>query len=176
VLVGYVIPLIGWMLLCKGSSHFAHVDPHPGNFQWDAASGTLWVLDWGSCVTLSARSRRYLCMLVSIVAEDAEDELIADTARSFGLNSSSNRQLALVVRGLLNATAQHAAQDTLSEAALDRMLAGIADEVVPVVRCLVVLGGLMKELRRRIYDDLQQEVPLSLDILWKPFAVTGLQE
>ena len=43
VLVAHVVPLIGWLLLCRSSSHLAHVDPHPGNFRWDEASLELWV-------------------------------------------------------------------------------------------------------------------------------------
>merc|ERR1712150_429069 len=31
VLIGLAVPFIGWLLLCKSSTHFGHVDPHPGN-------------------------------------------------------------------------------------------------------------------------------------------------
>ena len=36
VLIAYAVPLVGWMLLSQSSAHLAHVDPHPGNFRWDA--------------------------------------------------------------------------------------------------------------------------------------------
>merc|ERR1719203_541913 len=96
VLLGSAIPLIGWLLLCKSSSDLAHVDPHPGNFRWDASSRTLWVLDWGSHVTLPAERRYALCLLIELVAGGSgagNDDAIADAACSFGLKADSNHQL-----------------------------------------------------------------------------------
>jgi len=175
VLIGLIVPFIGWLLLCKSTSSFAHVDPHPGNFRWDTASSTLWVLDWGSHVVLSDERRRALCMLVTLLACDADDDSIADVARSVGVGSNVNHELAQVMRGMLNATSSHAAREAINMAAVDGILEDVADDVVPVMRCLAVLGGILKELQRSIRDQHQQDVPLSLASLWAPLADMGLQ-
>lgn len=175
ILIAFAIPFIGWLLLCKSSSHLAHVDPHPGNFRWDAGLRTLWVLDWGSNVTLPNERRIALCLLISLIAGDSADGAIADTAREFGVQSNDDHSLASLMRGMLNATTNHAAQDALNTAAMDRILDNVGDEVVPVVRCLATLGGILKELQNQFRDQHQQDVPLSLAMLWGPFAAMGLQ-
>eukprot|EP00931_Biecheleriopsis_adriatica_P118051 TRINITY_DN93520_c0_g1_i1.p1 TRINITY_DN93520_c0_g1~~TRINITY_DN93520_c0_g1_i1.p1 ORF type:complete len:497 (-),score=75.47 TRINITY_DN93520_c0_g1_i1:77-1567(-) len=174
VLIGYVVPLIGWLLLCKSSSHLAHVDPHLGNFRWHVQDQTLWVLDWGSHVKLTEEKRRSFCMLVSIIARDGEDALIADMAKSLGVSGESDEHLAKVMRGILNATSRRAAQDTLEHAAHDSLLKDISSDVVPVVRCLAILGGTLKVIQQKFRDEYQQDVPLSLASLWAPFAAAGL--
>merc|ERR1719221_584733 len=90
VLIGFAVPFIGWLLLCKSTSHIAHVDPHPGNFRWDAHSRTLWVLDWGSNITIGAERRHALCLLISVIANDGDDGDIADIARTFGVQSNDD--------------------------------------------------------------------------------------
>mmetsp|Transcript_16359 Transcript_16359/g.29472 ORF Transcript_16359/g.29472 Transcript_16359/m.29472 type:complete len:280 (-) Transcript_16359:58-897(-) len=174
VLTGLAVPFIGWLLLCKSSSHLAHVDPHPGNFRWDAGSRTLWVLDWGSNVTLSNERRHALCLLITLIAEGADDETIGDTARAFGIQVTSTSHLAALMRGMLNATQHRGAQDVINDAAIDHILDNVGDDVVPVVRCLATLGGILKTLQQKIRDEHSQNVPLSLASLWRPFAVMGL--
>mmetsp|Transcript_116298 Transcript_116298/g.323984 ORF Transcript_116298/g.323984 Transcript_116298/m.323984 type:complete len:549 (+) Transcript_116298:73-1719(+) len=174
VLIGLAIPFIGWMLLCKSTSHFGHVDPHPGNLRWCSVSRVLWVLDWGSNVTLAAGRRSALCMLIALAAADAEAGALADAARAFGLRSRDDAKLARLVRGVLNATTAHGAQDAINTAAIDNILDEVGADVVPVVRCLATLGGLLKELQRQIRDEHQHDVPLSLAALWEPFAARGL--
>uniref|UniRef100_A0A7S4VJF1 ABC1 atypical kinase-like domain-containing protein n=1 Tax=Alexandrium monilatum TaxID=311494 RepID=A0A7S4VJF1_9DINO len=175
-LLGLAVPFIGWMLLCKSTQHFGHVDPHPGNFRWCAAARELWVLDWGSSVTLSLERRKALCMLIRLVADDAEPALVGDVAGAFGLRGTNPLELAKLVRGMLNATTAHAAQDAINTAAIDNILDGVSDDVVPVVRCLSVLGGMLKELQQHIRSEHQHEVPLSLAALWGPFATLGLAD
>lgn len=174
VLIGLAIPFIGWLLLCRSTSDLAHVDPHPGNFRWDATSNTLWVLDWGSHVVLSDERRAALCLLVSLIASDSDDGAIADTAASFGIRCTDDRALAQLMRGMMNATRSHAAQDAINTAAIDKVLDDVSDEVVPVVRCLATLGGLLKQLQRSLREQRQQDIPLSLASLWAPFATLGL--
>jgi len=173
VLISYAVPFIGWLLLCKSTSHLAHVDPHPGNFRWDSVRKVLWVLDWGSHVTLSDECRRNLCLLITLVADNSEDHLIAETAERVGIRGSDSRQVATVIRGLLNASRNEAAQDTLNNACADNLLEHISTDVVPVVRCLGILGGMLKEMQAKIQDRTQQVMPLSLASLWKPFALSG---
>eukprot|EP00401_Gymnodinium_catenatum_P006398 CAMPEP_0117514548 /NCGR_PEP_ID=MMETSP0784-20121206/30126_1 /TAXON_ID=39447 /ORGANISM="" /LENGTH=541 /DNA_ID=CAMNT_0005310347 /DNA_START=13 /DNA_END=1634 /DNA_ORIENTATION=+ len=170
VLLGLALPLIGWLLLCKSSSHLAHVDPHPGNFRWDNGSRTLWVLDWGSNVKLASEHRVALCLLITLIAEGSSDDAIADTARSFGIRSDNDHRLAVLMRGMLNASGGYAAQDALNTAAMDSILNDVGDEIVPVVRCLATLGGILQGLQRKLRDQRQQDVPLSLAALWAPFA------
>ncbi|KAK3232880.1 hypothetical protein CYMTET_56785 [Cymbomonas tetramitiformis] len=57
ILITLAMPFVGWLLLVKSSSDPAHVDPHLGNFRWDAEEKVLWVLDWGSHVTLPTARR-----------------------------------------------------------------------------------------------------------------------
>eukprot|EP00928_Gymnodinium_smaydae_P018277 TRINITY_DN16966_c0_g1_i1.p1 TRINITY_DN16966_c0_g1~~TRINITY_DN16966_c0_g1_i1.p1 ORF type:complete len:323 (-),score=49.17 TRINITY_DN16966_c0_g1_i1:137-1105(-) len=175
VLVGYAVPFIGWLLLCKSSSHLAHVDPHPGNFRWDAVGKTLWVLDWGSHVMLADAQRRSLCMLISLLANDGDDELVADMARTFGVSCESNERLAKLMKDILNVSSDVAAQEAIEHAAVDSVLQNVSSEVVPVIRCLTILGGMLKTAQRRIRDTHQHDVPLSLASLWAPFAARGLQ-
>ncbi|CAE8621863.1 unnamed protein product [Polarella glacialis] len=175
MLIGFAVPFIGWLLLCKSTSHLAHVDPHPGNFRWDSALRTLWVLDWGSNVTLTAERRLSLCMLVSLIAAEAPDDAIADTAVAFGVRCTDPCQLARLWRGMLNATSSFAAQDAINVAAIDNLLDDVSEDVVPVVRCLATLGGLLKELQQTIRDEQGHDVPLSLAKLWATFAAMGLQ-
>lgn len=174
-LLGLVVPFIGWLLLCKSTSHLAHVDPHPGNFRWDAASHTLWVLDWGSSVQLSDERRKALCMLIGLVAGDEEDDIIADVMRSFGVHGASSHDLARLMRGMLNASTAHAAPDAIGTAAMDSILDDVDEDIVPVVRCLGTLGGMLKELQRKVHEEYQQDVDLSLATLWSPLATMGLE-
>mmetsp|Transcript_38563 Transcript_38563/g.46638 ORF Transcript_38563/g.46638 Transcript_38563/m.46638 type:complete len:569 (-) Transcript_38563:119-1825(-) len=190
VLLTLAIPFIGWLLLMKSTSHLAHVDPHPGNFRWDANEKTLWVLDWGSHTNLSEERRRALCQLVIILADPCSgedvDSQIAECGRTFGLKSANDADLARLVRGLFNATSNHSAQEALSAAALDGILESVDENVVTVVRCLAILGGLMKKMQVKLqpllYGELpegagarQAEMPLSLAAIWRPFASMGLQ-
>ena len=82
-----------------------------------------------------------------------------------------------------NASSRHAAFDALEEAVSDDLLRDISEDVVPVVRCLAILGGTLKIMQRRIRDEHQQdearrsqnplmrtEVPLSLASLWLDFT------
>ena len=85
----------------------------------------------------------------SAVAADGDDAYVAESARQFGLGGASDSELARVVRGLLNATSLEAAGETLSAAAVDSLVSAIEPEVVPVLRCLVTLGGMLKEVRAR---------------------------
>lgn len=177
VLLGCAVPFVGWLLLCKSTSHLAHIDPHPGNFRWDAGERTLWVLDWGSHINLTVEQRHALCLLICLASGSevhAQDDAIADTARAFGIRSDDNAQLSKLVHGILNATANHAAQEALNAATVDHFLSDVDDAVVPVVRCLATLGGLLKELQRKIRDEHHQDVPLSLATVWEPFATMGL--
>lgn len=173
VLISYAVPFIGWLLLCKSSSHLAHVDPHPGNFRWDFNAKTMWVLDWGSHITLSVERRRALCFLVTLVADDAEDDLIAEAARNLGIRGNDNAQIAMVIRSLFNASPEQAAQDTLNNAAGMDMLQDISHEVVPVVRCLSILGGMLQKMQQKLQEQAQVQIPLSLAGLWAPFAQAG---
>lgn len=175
VFVGLAVPFIGWLLLCKSSSHIAHADPHLGNFRWDDTTHTMWVLDWGSNVALPPDIRRALCMLVSGIAGGANDETVAQTARSLGIRSDNSSELAKLMRGMMNASAHASARDALNTAALDSILDDVGDDIVPVVRCLATLGGILKEVQRRVNDEHHQNVELSLASLWRPFAEMGLQ-
>jgi len=175
VIIGLVVPFIGWLLLCKSTSHLAHVDPHLGNFRWEANSQTLWALDWGSNVKLPAEKRCALCALISGIALGVDDEIVADAARSLGVRSHSSSELARLMRGLLNATAHTAAQDALSDAAMDGVLDSVSDDMAPVVRCLATLGGIMKEVQRLLNEEGHGNVELSVASLWLPFAAMGLR-
>lgn len=175
-LLGVAVPFIGWLLLCKSSSHLAHVDPHAGNFRWDAGTRELWVLDWGSHVTLEGHRRRALCLLVVLLAAGSEDEAVADAARAFGLSGSNDGQLAVLMRGIFNVSPRVAAQDALNAAAMDQVLDEVDEDVVPVVRCLATLGGMLKEAQRRVRDVAHQHVPLSLASLWCTLAQLGLHD
>lgn len=180
VVIAFAIPFIGWLLLCKSTSHLAHVDPHLGNFRWDNGSQTglpptLWVLDWGSNVTISTERRIALCLLISLVEGNADDESIADTARSLGVRSENSSELSRLWRGMMNASVDAAAQDALNHAAMDSILDDVSDDIVPIIRCLATLGGILKELQRRLREDHHQDVQMSLASLWAPFASMGLQ-
>jgi len=173
VLIGYAVPFIGWLLLCMGSSHLAHADPHPGNFRWDSDLQQLWVLDWGNHVTLSDDRRRALCFLITLVADEADDTLIADGTRAFGASGPDDHALAEAIKGMLNASHNHAPQDAINNAAIDNMLENISDDVVPVVRCLSILGGMLQAMQQKLHEQMGVDVPLSLASLWKPFALMG---
>lgn len=176
VIVGFAVPFIGWLLLCRSSSHLAHVDPHLGNFRWDTNSRTLWVLDWGSNITVTNERRRALCLLIVLIAGNADDESVADTARSFGIRSENDAQLARLMRDMMNASVHRAAQDAINSAAIDGILDDVGDDVVPVVRCLATLGGILKEIQRRVSDGHHGNINLSLARLWSPFATIGLTD
>lgn len=170
------LPFIGWLLLCKSTSHMAHVDPHPGNFRWDTAAREMWVLDWGSHVELAEERRQALCLLIVLVAQDnTPDDFIASAAQAFGVRSADPGHLALLIRGLLNATRTHSAQDAINTAGVERILDDVHDDVVPVVRCLATLGGLLQAVQRTIRQQQQHDIPLSLASLWAPFAAVGLE-
>jgi len=115
-----------------------------------------------------------LCLLITLIAEGADDETIGDTARAFGIQVTSTSHLAALMRGMLNATQHRGAQDVINDAAIDHILDNVGDDVVPVVRCLATLGGILKTLQQKIRDEHSQNVPLSLASLWRPFAVMGL--
>lgn len=170
------VPFIGWLLFCKSSTHLAHVDPHPGNFRWDSTSQTLWVLDWGSHVVISHEKRRALCLAVLLIANDSDNSSIADATRAFGVRGESDTQLASVVRGMMNATTTHAAQEAINAAAVDSVLEDVDDSVVPIVRCLATLGGMLKEIQRAVRAEHGENLQLSLASLWLPFAEAGLQD
>jgi len=133
-------------------------------------------LDWGSNVRLSDERRRALCLLIILISSGDRDgdEAIADAARAFGVRSDNSPQLACLLRGMLNATQHHAAQDALTDAAVDNILSDVDDSVVPIVRCLATLGGLLKEMQRAIRNEHQQNMRLSLAAMWQPFAEMGL--
>jgi len=174
VLIGYAVPFIGWLLLTRSSSHLAHVDPHPGNFRWDSQQQQLWVLDWGSHVILSNEQRLAFCQLIALVADDREEFLIADAARMFGANGSDDGELANVMKGILNASASHDAQNTINNAAVDGVLKEVHQDIVPVVRCLAILGGMLRTMQQKIQDQSTTAVELNLARLWKPFAAHGM--
>merc|ERR1712032_954488 len=132
-----------------------------------------WVLDWGSHVTLSVEQRCAFCLVVTLVADDAEDELIAEAAHTLGLRGPNHHQLASVIRGLFNTSTERAPQDTLNGAAADSLLQDIRHEIVPVVRCLSILGAMLQEMQRRLQAEGQLHIPLSLAGLWAPFARAG---
>ncbi|CAE7204765.1 unnamed protein product [Symbiodinium sp. CCMP2592] len=165
VFLGFAVPYLGWLLLCKSSSHFAHVDPHFGNFRWERETEMLWVLDWGSTIQLDDELRRSLCLLVSCLAAGGEVRI--------GVSGDDDVRVAQVVRGLFNATSQVAAQESIENAAADHLLQNIRHEVVPVVRCLAILGGTLKMIQQRIRADHHQRIPLSLAMVWDPFATQG---
>mmetsp|Transcript_19524 Transcript_19524/g.43644 ORF Transcript_19524/g.43644 Transcript_19524/m.43644 type:complete len:85 (-) Transcript_19524:365-619(-) len=57
------------------------------------------------------------------------------------------------------------------------MIAHISDELVPVVRCLATLGGMLKEVQRELRQVMGRHAPpLELGTLWRPFAEVGLAE
>lgn len=174
-LLTIAVPFIGWLLLCKSTQALAHVDPHPGNFRWDSATRTLWVLDWGSHVTLSEEKRRALCIVVTLLASGADDGPIADAARALGLQGGRDKQLATVIAGIFTVSRDASAMDALTAAAVDELLENVEDEIVPVVRCLATLGGMLKESKRRLREMAQRDLPLSLAMLWAPLAQKGLQ-
>jgi len=144
------VPFFGWLLLCKSTAHIAHVDPHAGNFRWDPTSHTLWVLDWGSHVILTDERRQALCLLVKLLAEDAQDAALATAARAFGLSGIRDAQLALLVKGIFNVYRNASAQDAMHTAAMDRILEDVGDDIVPIIRCLATLGGTLMEMQRKI--------------------------
>lgn len=175
LLVG-ILPFIGWLLLCKSTSHVAHVDPHPGNFRWDASSQELWVLDWGCSIQLPDAKRQSLCNLVVAVAEEKDSETIAAIVRSLGVRSNDTTKLATLMRGMLNASGERAARDEINDAAAGHVLEDVDTAIVPVIRCLAVLGGLLKKAQRQIQTEYNQNLPLSLASLWQSFARAGLTE
>ncbi|KAK3237467.1 hypothetical protein CYMTET_52461, partial [Cymbomonas tetramitiformis] len=61
VLAAVIVPLQGFMLLVLSEHHGCHTDPHPGNFRFDTATRTLWVLDWGCFIHLDRQDRRNMC-------------------------------------------------------------------------------------------------------------------
>ncbi|CAJ1342599.1 unnamed protein product [Effrenium voratum] len=169
VFLGLVVPFMGWLLLTQSSSHLAHVDPHLGNFRWE--DGTLWVLDWGASLRrFSPQKRRALQLLVRHLATGGPDACVAQAAEAFGVAGDSPAQVAQVIRGLFNASSNHAAQDSLQEAASQDLLRHIDQEVVPVVRCLAILGGILKMMQQQIREEHHHDIPLSLAFLWAPFA------
>lgn len=172
VFLGFAIPFVGWLLLCKSSTCLAHVDPHLGNFRWDESAKTLWVLDWGSHIKLADQQRQALCLLIVLLADPgADDALIADTTRAFGVQSVDDNALAQLMRGMMNATQREAAPEALSAAAMDNVLDNaMSDEVVPVIRCLATLGGILQAMQLKLHGQVQQHIPLSLASLWAPFA------
>lgn len=172
VFLGFAIPFVGWLLLCKSSTCLAHVDPHLGNFRWDESANILWVLDWGSNIKLAEGQRQALCLLIVLIATPgADNALIADTARAFGVQSADDNALAQLMRGMMNATQREAAPEALSSAAMDNVLDNtMSDEVVPVIRCLATLGGILQAMQLKLREQVQQHIPLSLASLWVPFA------
>eukprot|EP00929_Paragymnodinium_shiwhaense_P105762 TRINITY_DN7081_c0_g1_i2.p1 TRINITY_DN7081_c0_g1~~TRINITY_DN7081_c0_g1_i2.p1 ORF type:complete len:585 (-),score=130.82 TRINITY_DN7081_c0_g1_i2:342-2096(-) len=182
--LGIAVPFIGYLLLCRSSDGgLAHADPHPGNFRWEQAEGqlfgTLWVLDWGSNVRLSREKRQLFCLLIEAVAANADDHSIAESARRFGVSGPDDAAVAQVIRGMLNATAAGAAQQAIEGAAVDRMCDDLDHDVVPVIRCLAMLGGMLqemqKEVRRQVPTPNGERLQLSLAALWVYFAQQGLQ-
>lgn len=175
VFTAVALPFVGWLLLCKSSDYLAHVDPHPGNFRWDSDSKTLWVLDWGSSIQLQPTRRRSLCLLVTLLAAGEKDVgAIADAARAFGIEATQDRQLAQLLEGIFNVTPVGSAREALSAAAVDQFLENVADEVVPVVRCLALLGGMLKEAHLRLRGAMPHPVHISLAALWAHLASVGL--
>ena len=53
----------------------------------------------------------------------------------------------------------------LNAAAFDRVISTIEDDIVPVLRCLGTLGGMLKGVQAAIREELRQDVPLSLAML-----------
>jgi len=175
VMLGVAVPFIGWLLLCQSSSCAAHVDPHPGNFRWDSAERTLYVLDWGSVVTLSEDKRTTLCLMIQMVCQaDTDESLVGELANQFGVRGESTAAIGRLVRGLLTSSRHRAAPDELSNAAIERLLDDVDTDVVPVVRCLAILGGMLKKTQQRLREEHDQDVALSLAEIWAPWASRGL--
>mmetsp|Transcript_58454 Transcript_58454/g.173718 ORF Transcript_58454/g.173718 Transcript_58454/m.173718 type:complete len:83 (+) Transcript_58454:3-251(+) len=71
---------------------------------------------------------------------------------------------------MLNASAAEAAQEALNVAAVERAIGQMDDEVVPVVKSLALLGGMLQRAQREIVAAGYEVPQLSLATLWKPFA------
>ena len=124
-------------------------------------------------MTLAEGRRRALCLLVGAVADGADDDLVAELASAFGLRGASDGNLAAVVRGLFNVTCREGAGEALTSAGVDRMVSQIDSEAVPLLRCIVTLGGMLKEVQRALRSEWHHDVPLELATLWQPFAIEG---
>jgi len=174
VFLGFAVPFVGWLLLCKSSSHLAHVDPHLGNFRWEAKTQCLWVLDWGSHLKMSKQQRRALCDLIIVIATNGSDEAIAKATRAFGVRNADTAGIATLMRSMMNATPQTSDRKKVNMAAMEQMLNETeGDTVTPVMRCLATLGGILQEIQSLALHKLEQDVPLSLASFWLHFAQSG---
>merc|ERR1712232_615846 len=156
-----------------GDPHgLGHADLHPGNCRLEP--GKLWVLDWGSNVRLRCEKRQQFCLLIAAVAAGASDRFVAEIARKFGLKGENDAALADIVKGILNASPPGAAQETGQDGSLNQICDDLDHDIVPVIRCLAMLGGMLKEMQKELQQHTQQDVHLSLAALWHFFAQKGL--
>eukprot|EP00662_Eupelagonemidae_sp_cell21_P056619 gene56619-biopygen68184 len=77
-----------------------------------------------------------------------------------------------MMRGMVNASPSRAAADAVRAAAAESIVDDIDEDATPVVRCLVTLGGTLKELQARVREEAGADAPLSLAALHRQ-AIDG---
>lgn len=187
VLAAVIVPLQGFMLLVLSEHHGCHTDPHPGNFRFDTAKRTLWVLDWGCFMHLGRQDRRNMCRLI-IELDDLDQGQggieAADVGQRMEAIGFKGANLAGVAAALFMCKKRSGVDASSTEDPL-ACLNGvdvIPETMVPMVRAIGIIGGLLAKVQDGISTSDHPQAFLSGQVmegmslakLWRPFAERGL--